>query len=481
MNQISPIDLSDQQLIAAVDRIACEPGRNEKERLLSDLAATRQGRQLIDWCYNPFRTYGITWKKAIETMGPDEDASFSMPRIGELLDHLASRTLTGNAAREAVETAFRILPPAACRILWLCLNKDFKSGVNLSSIKAVDPALVPIFAVMRAQTYEEKRINSFPVAVEPKLDGHRVTFIAKDGSGGFFTRTGKVIESLDHMVEPVLKALRHWTGIARITNGGSNPVNDFLSCLPSVVGTPEIVLDGEMMSDVSFAETSGALRRKGHEADVRFHVFDMLTWPEFDAMGAVQVPYISRRARVVSFILAANAVTDRLKATKMELAHSHDEIQEIYQRHRAAGYEGAMVKSLAGFYHKKKTHDWQKLKNEDTEDLPVIGVFQGQVGGKYEHTIGGLIVDRNGVEVRVSGLDDAMREEIWKLWEQTCLAVGVSPDVGYAGCSFGITGTPGPLLGRLIEVEFHEVTPDGSLRHPRFVRFRDDKTGEVEK
>lgn len=30
----------------------------------------------------------------------------------------------------------------------------------------------------------------------------------------------------------------------------------------------------------------------------------------------------------------------------------------------------------------------------------------------------------------------------------------------------------------MIEVEFHEVTPDGSLRHSRFNRFRDDKQDE---
>ena len=28
---------------------------------------------------------------------------------------------------------------------------------------------------------------------------------------------------------------------------------------------------------------------------------------------------------------------------------------------------------------------------------------------------------------------------------------------------------------KVIEVKYHEVTPDGSLRHPRFYRWRDDK------
>jgi DNA ligase-1 len=32
------------------------------------------------------------------------------------------------------------------------------------------------------------------------------------------------------------------------------------------------------------------------------------------------------------------------------------------------------------------------------------------------------------------------------------------------------------LLGRLLEVSFHEVTDDGSLRHPRAKKWRDDKS-----
>lgn len=68
-----------------------------------------------------------------------------------------------------------------------------------------------------------------------------------------------------------------------------------------------------------------------------------------------------------------------------------------------------MVKDPNGFYEKKKSRVWLKMKAEETEDLPVVGVFMGEAGTKNENTIGGVIVDRQGVEVRVSGLTDAER------------------------------------------------------------------------
>lgn len=470
---------TDAQLIALVDAIVAESGRNAKEERLAELAAVPDGRELIKLCYSPFITFGVTCKKMPDR--GDENASGEFwSSIVTMLDRLARRELSGNAAREAVDASFAMMPEAGRRLLYLCLNKDLKAGVNISSIKAVDPTLVPTFAVMRAHPYEEKRVAEFPVAVEPKLDGFRVTFIAKDGSGGFFTRTGKVIEDLDHLVAPTLEALRHWVGVTRLTNGQPNPVLDFLATVSCVKMTPQIVLDGEIMPDSGqFNDVKRAMK----EGRVVYNIFDMLTWEDFDAMGAVELAYLHRRLCVQDFNAFAKHVTDRIAMTDVTLANTHDEIQAIYQRHRAAGHEGAMVKSLTGHYHKKKTYDWMKIKNEDTEDLPVVGVFQGQAGGKYEGTIGGLIVDRNGVEVRVSGLDDAIRAEIWKLWFDTCMMIGLAPNVGYEGVSFKLyeAGGPGPLLGRLIEVEFNEATEDGSLRHPRFVRFRDDKTGEIDK
>lgn len=474
MSAFALLNKTDVEHENAIRAIAITPGRNDKETRLAEFAATEEGKRIINWCYNPFITFGVTQKK--EPVYRDDGTVTEwdqLPIVHNLLTRLASRELTGNDAKDAVKSAFGSLNASAAKILWLCLNKDLKAGVAEASIKSINPTLIPIFAVMRAHAYEERLVKKFPVAGEPKLDGNRVSFIARNGSGGFFTRTGQVIASLDKMVAPTLEVLRDWFAAS----------NGFGMSLTSENGIPNIMLDGEMMSVDGFDAVNGALNAKDDRTTgLSFNIFDCLTWEEFDAMGDVEVAYVDRRKRVNSIAVHASGMSmaELIKQTPIEILHSHEEIQEAYARWRNAGHEGLMVKDPAGFYQKKKSRSWLKLKNEDTEDLMVIGAYQGQADGKYANTIGGLIVDRNGVEVRVSGISDEIRGLIWRLWVKTAELGGFDPNVGYKGRSFKVHGA-GILLGRLIEVEFHEATKDGSLRHPRFIRFRDDKTGEVEK
>lgn len=143
-----------------------------------------------------------------------------------------------------------------------------------------------------------------------------------------------------------------------------------------------------------------------------------------------------------------------------------------------------MVKDPNGLYDKRKSYGWLKIKPEGDEDLPVIGAFPGEPGTKYEHCLGGLVVRRaNGVKVRVGGgFSDQQREEIWELFQRELertdksLIVHDKDEVILESAQFADK----LLIHRLVEVIYHEETPDGSLRHPRFKRFRDDKQGEVE-
>lgn len=94
------------------------------------------------------------------------------------------------------------------------------------------------------------------------------------------------------------------------------------------------------------------------------------------------------------------------------------------------------------------TQRWHKWKPTLTLDAVVTDYVLGQ--GKYFGTVGSLEVSLEGrVVANVSGMDDDVRESLGE-------------------------GT----IGRVVEVAYQRVGTRGRLRHPRLVRFRDDKRPE---
>jgi ATP-dependent DNA ligase len=205
------------------------------------------------------------------------------------------------------------------------------------------------------------------------------------------------------------------------------------------------VFDGEIVSG-SFNKTVSEVRRKDAQAtDAIFNVFDILPMSLFSKDDKVPSKHnYTQRRQVLVDMLGHYPKDYVVQLLPRYLVSSEAEIDTLYESVRARGLEGLIIKDDAPYY-RRRNHAWMKIKAEETLDLLVTGWEPGT--GKYEGMIGALIVDHKGVPVNVgSGLSDEFRQN-----------------------------DPDEIVGRLIEVEFHEITPDGSLRHPRYKRFRDDK------
>lgn len=86
---------------------------------------------------------------------------------------------------------------------------------------------------------------------------------------------------------------------------------------------------------------------------------------------------------------------------------------------------------------------WIKIKSTVTHDLKVIGYQEGK--GKHEGRMGALMTEKGKVG---TGFTDAERTQF----------------------------TDDYILGKIIEVEGMELTNEGKIRHPRFIRLRLDKS-----
>lgn len=110
-----------------------------------------------------------------------------------------------------------------------------------------------------------------------------------------------------------------------------------------------------------------------------------------------------------------------------------EQVSDLLKEARQGGNEGLVL---------RQGDTWLKVKPEETYDLVVTGQIEGT--GKYVGMLGAVTTELGNVG---TGFTDADRSLYW----------GKS------------------LVGSTIEVSAMEKTPDGKLRHPRFVRERFDK------
>jgi len=425
-----------------IEAIAATSSKSGKESLVAASADLEGFQDVLEAALNPFKTYGIA-KAPVTTTGTEQ---FDY-RTWALLDKLRTRELTGNAARDMLTFELSRLSPKSSALLWRIVSKDLRAGFSESTVNKAIPGLIPTFDCMLAHPFEESRVKTWPQVAEPKLDGVRVlAFVdVSEPSVKFFSRSGKEFTTFDHLKGPLIQLVNNFRADLR---SGSSFADADVSYFSARLGCEEfkLVFDGEITSG-SFNNTVSVARKKDEQAvDAIFNIFDILPECLFrkDVKEGSDHPYSLRRQVLEE--LMASVKAGPLKLLPRYLVSSVEEIHTLYQSVRASGLEGLIIKEPTAKYWRKRNHAWMKIKAEETLDLYVTGWEPGT--GKYEGMIGALIVNHKGVSVNVgSGLSDTLRQE-----------------------------DPAEIVGRMIEVEYHEVTPDGSLRHPRFKRFRDDKS-----
>lgn len=140
------------------------------------------------------------------------------------------------------------------------------------------------------------------------------------------------------------------------------------------------------------------------------------------------------------------AVDARLIITELGVigqSLSPTEINKALNREIARGGEGFVWWSI---HRDELWYPTYKIKRDETLDLEIIDVIEGQ--GKFVGTLGAIVTERGHVGTGYT-VDD--RNELWGLHKV------------------------GGLIGSTVEVKCMELTKDGKLRMPRFVRLRLDK------
>lgn len=251
--------------------------------------------------------------------------------------------------------------------------------------------------------------------VEPKIDGIRALWIG----GELVTREGAAIHGAGHIAE-LLRRIEHEAAVPRF-------------------------FDGEFVAPGGFDATLRHFAKRGAEDAGALHVFDalpMTAWRGGDPCQALE----ARRTALDRMLAPFECEAVRLMPWAW--LPSPMEIERQARDYIAQGGEGVVVKDPAATYRRKPSPAWQRIKRELTLDLPVIGY---EPDARRPFLLGVLIVDYRGKKVRVAaGFSDAERMALWRRRES--------------------------LVGSVVEIAAMEATEQGTLRQPRWVRERGDKS-----
>ncbi len=274
------------------------------------------------------------------------------------------------------------------------------------------------------------------------------------------------------LASPKLDGIRALVIDGKLVSRNLKPIPN--AHVQALFGTPELEgLDGELIcgeptDKAAFRNTTSAVMSKDGTPEVRFYVFDRFThsW----------MPFTSRFRDATDLVWNSGNLAVRMV--------EHVAIRDLQSLDRyeaetlAQGYEGVMLRSDSAKYKfgrsTMKEHGLMKLKRFADAEAKIIG-FEEQMqntnvatvdalghtersshkaGLVGKGTLGALQVlgttgEYAGVEFSIgSGMDDAIRSEIWK--------------------------NQGTILGRTVKYKYFPIGCKDSPRFPVFLGFRLD-------
>lgn len=269
-----------------------------------------------------------------------------------------------------------------------------------------------------------------------------------------------------------------WDGyraIAEVNNGDvklySRNGNSFLSAYPIVVEELSkmklnAVLDGEIVvlneqGNPDFEK----LQDYGINKDfpLQYYVFDLL---ELDGKKLFSSPLIQRKN-----LLAATIKKNPVIKYSDHIEESGEDFFEVIKE---KNLEGIMAKRMnSEYYPGKRSADWLKIKHHKSEEVIIAGFTAPRGGRKYFGALVlGTILNRKLTYAGHTGSGfntDLLKEMYAKLQP---LIRQTSPFAEKVKTNMPVTWVEPKYI---CEVKFTEWTSDGKLRHPIFLRLREDK------
>ena len=424
-----------------IEKIAATSSRKEKEAILAEVNDWNSDDKdlflkSLQYAYSPMKEYYIKDVDFLDVLGHSEKATRKIGDVFDLLDSLASRDISGNDAQMRVADMYYLLSPEDAVFFKRILTRDMRCGISSKTINKVFPKLIYEHPYMRCSTLNDKTIKKlkYPCFSQTKMDGLYVDVMVYSEHVVYRSRSGKILrlneESRDRMLAEEYPMM--------VLQGEALVLSEDDEYLPREEG------NGYINSD-DFDPSM-----------VRIIVWDCVSINDFMNKES-KVPYKQRLENLRGGLLAANP-SFGISAIKNVWCKNFEHVVSEFQKSRAAGNEGTVIKNIDMPWKDGTSPNQLKVKVAVDCDLKIVGWNEGH--GKFKGMVGSIICEcADGiVEVGVSGFSDAFRKEATdkiQSWIDD---------------------------GKIMTVKYNDVIESDlkpgmkSLFLPRFVELREDKT-----
>jgi bifunctional non-homologous end joining protein LigD len=321
---------------------------------------------------------------------------------------------------------------------------DIPDELRGKLIRSDQPGWIPPMLA----TLTEERFFASGWIYEPKLDGIRCLAFKKGGDIKMYTRNRN---TLNDAYPEIAEALREQPADALILDG-------------------EIVAWEEDRTSFSLlrSRTGDGDPSVSHHPDIEidYYVFDIL---HFEGYEVTQLPLLGRKKLLEEAVVYADTIRYLPPISGAD--------EEYFQEICAKGWEGLIAKRADSLYVSKRSSDWLKFKCVRDQEF-VIGGYTEPRGTRTG--FGALLLGyyKDG-KLRYAGKVGTgfTQRSLEQLHERL---TEIKQDRSPFDDEVDAKGVHWVRPELVAQVGFAEWTPDGRLRHPRFMGLRTDKEpGEV--
>lgn len=349
-----------------LEEIKNTSSRKDKEAILTQHLDNALLKHVINITYNPHIDFYI---KEFSKIDKVNSFDFTLEQaIDLLLTEVSTRNITGNEAKELIESIWTRLNDDDRYVFESIIKRDLRCGCSIKTFNKVWPGIIYDPAYMRCSSFSIKNLKNieYPCYSQLKADGQYCNIIIKDGKVLYESRNGipakyKLPDAVESKMVQLLEG--------------------------HVLHGEAVTYDDESGFVIDRQVSNGYLNSDEVDPDrVVLEVWDIITYEEF--MNSISKVQYSKRLSTLK------KATEELNTKHIQLiptveCQDMDEVIKHFREMSEFGYEGTVVKNKHGLWKYNTSKDQIKMKCMFDCDLKVIDVKEGT--GKNKGLLGAVL------------------------------------------------------------------------------------------